>query len=166
MSSPPAHLPDLDDLDVALLRELTGGERVSVVDLARRLGVARGTAQARLDRLVRRGVVADRSPRLSPAAMGLPVTAFVTLQIRQGVGHGPVVEHLDGIPQVLEVHTVTGDGDLLLRVVARDTTDLQEVLDRVVASTDVLRTSSVVALSTPVELDAARLLGAGPRVSR
>ena len=154
----------LDDLDRALLRELCSGERVSVVDLARRLGVARGTAQARLDRLVRTGVVADWSPRLSPAAMGLPVTAFVTLEITQGVGHGPVVEHLRAIPQVLEAHTTTGDGDLLCRVVARDTTDLQAVLDRVVDSPDVRRTSSVVALSTPMELDVARLLQ--PRTER
>ena len=150
----------LDDVDAALLRELTSGERVSVVDLARRLGVARGTAQARLDRLVRTGVVADWSPRLSAAAMGLPVTAFVTLQIRQGVGHDAVVTHLRTIPQVLEAHTTTGDGDLLCRVAARDNTDLQAVLDRVVASPDILRTSSVVALSTPVELDVARLLQA------
>ncbi|MCW2777419.1 MAG: transcriptional regulator, AsnC family [Frankiales bacterium] len=148
----------LDDLDLALLRELVAGERVPVVDLARRLGVARGTAQARLDRLVRDGVVADWAPRLSAAALGLPVTAFVTLEIRQGVGHSAVVEHLRAIPQVLEAHTTTGDGDLLCRVAARDNTDLQAVLDRVVASPDIRRTSSVVALSTPIELDVGRLL--------
>ncbi len=68
------------------------------------------------------------------------------------------MEHLRAIPQVLEAHTTTGDGDLLCRVVARDTTDLQAVLDRVVASPDVRRTSSVVALSTPLELDVSRLL--------
>lgn len=153
-------LLDLDALDTALLRALVSGERVSVVDLARRLGVARGTAQARLDRLMRTGAVADWAPRLSAAGLGLPVTAFVTLEITQGVGHGAVVAHLRAIPQVLEAHTTTGDGDLLLRVAARDNADLQAVLDRVVDSPDVRRTSSVVALSTPIELDVGRLLQA------
>ncbi|MCW2607094.1 MAG: AsnC family transcriptional regulator [Frankiales bacterium] len=155
-------LLDVDALDHALLRELATGERVPVVDLARRLGVARGTAQARLDRLVRSGVVRDWAPQLSATALGLPVTAFVTLEIRQGVGHGAVVEHLRAIPQVLEAHTTTGDGDLLVRVAARDNADLQAVLDRVVASPDVRRTSSVVALSTPIELDVGRLLAGQP----
>jgi DNA-binding Lrp family transcriptional regulator len=59
---------------------------------------------------------------------------------------------------VLEAHTITGPGDLLCRVVARDNADLQDVLDQVVASGDVERSSTVIALRTSIEPDAARLL--------
>jgi DNA-binding Lrp family transcriptional regulator len=103
-------------------------------------------------------VIASWRPHLSPAAMGWAVTAFVTLEIRQGRGSDGVVEHLREIPQVLEVHTITGPGDLLCRVVARDNADLQDVLDRVVASGDVERSSTVIALRTAVEPDASRLV--------
>jgi DNA-binding Lrp family transcriptional regulator len=120
--------------------------------------VARGTVQARLERLDRSGVVASWAPQLSPSAMGWAVTAFVTLEIRQGRGSDAVVEHLRGIPQVLEAHTITGAGDLLCRVVARDNADLQDVLDQVVASGDVERSSTVIALRTAIDPDAARLL--------
>jgi DNA-binding Lrp family transcriptional regulator len=47
----------LDELDARLLRELDEAPRVGVLELSRRLGVARGTVQARLDRLVERGVM-------------------------------------------------------------------------------------------------------------
>jgi DNA-binding Lrp family transcriptional regulator len=148
----------LDDLDRRLLRAFTALPRLSVLEASRQLGVARGTVQARLERLERRGVIASWGPQLSPAAMGWAVTAFVTVEIRQGSGSDVVVEHLRAIPQVLEVHTITGPGDLLCRVVARDNADLQDVLDRVVSSGGVERSSTVIALRTTVEPDASRLL--------
>jgi DNA-binding Lrp family transcriptional regulator len=139
----------LDELDARLLRELDAAPRVGVLELSRRLGVARGTVQARLDRLVQRGVIASFAPVLDPVALGYAVTAFATLEIRQGRG-ATVTEYLGTIPEVLEVHTITGPGDMLCRVVARSNADLQRVLDRVTGFPEIVRTSTVIALSNPV----------------
>jgi len=65
-------------------------------------------------------------------------------------GHDPVADRLALIPEVLEVHTITGTGDMLCRVVARSNADLQRVIDEIVAIEGVVRTSSVIALDTPV----------------
>jgi DNA-binding Lrp family transcriptional regulator len=51
---------------------------------------------------------------------------------------------------VLQVHTVTGQGDLLCRIVARSNADLQRVIDTVVAHPDIRRTATVIALATPI----------------
>ena len=136
----------VDELDAGILGLLDSEPRVSVLELARRLGVARGTVQARMDRLSRSGVLRGLGPVIDPAALGYPVTAFCTLEIRQGGGHDAVAAHLETIPEVLEVHTITGAGDLLVRVVARSNRDLQRVIDTVVADGAVLRTSTVIAL--------------------
>ena len=116
----------IDSLDA---RELTADPRMGVLEMSRRLGVARATAQARLDRLVARGVIASFAPQIDPEALGYHVTAFATLEIRQGNG-ASVLRHLDTIPEVLEVHTITGQGDMLCRLVARSNPDLQRVIDR------------------------------------
>ncbi|MFN2560634.1 MAG: Lrp/AsnC family transcriptional regulator [Jatrophihabitans sp.] len=139
----------VDDLDARLLRELDESPRAGVLELSRRLGVARGTVQARLDRLVERGVIATFAPTLDPLALGYTVTAFATLEIRQGRGQA-VLAHLRSIPEVLEVHTITGPGDMLCRVVAQSNDDLQHVLDRVTEYPEIVRTSTVIALSNPV----------------
>ena len=72
----------------------------------------RGTVQARLDKLAATGVITGWGPDLSPEALGFPVTAFLTLEIRQGsggsVGHEAVAAHLSTIPEVLEAYTITG----------------------------------------------------------
>ncbi|SHH42280.1 transcriptional regulator, AsnC family [Jatrophihabitans endophyticus] len=139
----------IDELDSRLLRLLAEAPRVGVLEMSRRLGVARATVQARLDRLVERGVIATFAPVVDPVALGYTVTAYATLEISQGRGRD-VLEHLRAIPQVLEVHTITGRGDMLCRVVARSNDDLQAVLDRVTEFPDIVRTSSVIALSNPV----------------
>ena len=81
------------------------------------------------------GVITGWGPELSAEALGYPVTAFLTLEIRQDAeqhgGHDVVGAHLAAIPEVLEAHTITGAGDLWARVVARSNTDLQRVIDLV-----------------------------------
>jgi len=140
----------IDRLDAALIELLAAEPRVGALEASRRLAVARGTVQARLDRLQDRGVITGYGPDVDPAALGYEVTAFITLEIRQVGGHDPVAERLTGIPEVLEVHTITGPGDMLCRVVARTNADLQRVLDAIVSVEGVVRSATVISLATQV----------------
>src|SRR5213080_3166051 len=140
----------IDDIDARLIELLTVVPRIGVLECSRRLGVARGTVQARLDRMQERGVIRGFGPEVDPAALGYQVTAFVTLEIRQAGGHDPVAARLSAIPEVLEVHTITGAGDMLCRVVARTNADLQRVIDAIVGAAGVVRASTVIALAAPV----------------
>ena len=144
------HTAQFDRLDARLVTLLAEHPRIGVLECARRLGVARGTVQARLDRMQHRGIIQGFGPDVDPAALGYEVTAFVTLEIRQGSGHQAVAKHLAAIPEVLELHTVTGQGDLLCRIVARSNADLQRVIDLVVADEDIRRASTLIALSAPI----------------
>lgn len=140
----------MDDIDRNLITLFTDEPRIGVLEASRRLGIARGTVQARLDKLQASGVIAGWGPDLDPAALGHPVTAFLTLEIRQGAGHDSVAAHLATIPEVLEAHTITGPGDMWVRVVARSNADLQRVIDQVLSKETITRSSAVIALATQV----------------
>jgi len=140
----------MDDLDGRLLELFTHEPRIGVLEASRQLGVARGTVQARLDKLLATGVITGFGPELSTEALGYPVTAFLTLEIRQGAGHDAVAHHLERIPEVLEVFTITGSGDMWARVVARSNADLQRVIDLVLGIDAIVRSSTVIALATQV----------------
>lgn len=129
------------------------------MELARRLGVARGTVQSRLDKLQQRGVIRGFGPDIDPVAIGYSVVAFTTLEIAQG-RLGDVVKHLDEIPEVLEAHTISGPGDLLCRVVARTNEHLQEVLARVLEVKGISRTSTVISLTEQISYSAVGLVTA------
>ncbi len=140
----------MDALDADLVRLFSAEPRIGVLEASRRLGVARGTVQARLDRLTERGVITGWGPQLDPEALGYPVTAFLTLEIQQGTGHDVVGDQLARIPEVLEAYTITGAGDMWCRVVARSNADLQRVIDAVLGCEGVLRSTTVMALSRQV----------------
>jgi DNA-binding Lrp family transcriptional regulator len=154
-----------DQLDAQLVQLLRDEPRVGVLEASRRLGVARGTVQARLDRMQARGVITGFGPDIDPAALGYEVTAFITLEIRQAGGHDPVTDGLAAIPEVLELHTITGAGDMICRVVARTNADLQRVIDAIVDVPGVIRTSTVIALDRPLAyrvLPLVRAAASGP----
>ncbi|GAB3249522.1 Lrp/AsnC family transcriptional regulator [Alteromonas gracilis] len=154
----------MDDLDRTLLTLFSAEPRIGVLGASRRLGVARGTVQARLDRLAETGVIADWAPTLDPAALGHPVTAFLTLEIQQDPdsgGHDAIGSRLREVPEVIEACTVTGPGDMWCRVVARSNTDLQRVIDAVLAIPGIVRSSTVIALATQVRPRVLPLLRAG-----
>jgi DNA-binding Lrp family transcriptional regulator len=154
----------VDDLDATLIRLFANEPRVGVLEASRRLGVARGTVQARLNRLTDEGVIAGWGPELDPEALGYPVTAFLTLEIKQAGavsgGHESVAQHLATIPEVLEAFTITGAGDMWCRVVARSNTDLQRVIDAALADPGIVRSSTVIALATQVPYRVLPLLDA------
>ena len=154
----------LDELDGRLIALFTAQPQIGVLGASRELGVARGTVQARLDRLNERGVIRSWAPQVDPASMGYPVSAFCTLEIRQGRGHSPVVDHLSGIPEVLEAHTITGSGDLFIHIVARDNADLQRVIDAVVDDEHVIRANTAISLATRIPLRTLPLVRAAAAV--
>ena len=104
---------------------------------------------------------------MDAGALGYPVTAFCTLEIRQRQGHAPVVAHLSAIPEVLEIHSITGVGDLVVRIVARDNADLGRVIDEIIDDTHVLRANTAICLVTHLDHRTGPLVeAADPRRAR
>ncbi|MGW5350832.1 Lrp/AsnC family transcriptional regulator [Streptomyces sp. NPDC004031] len=139
-----------DALDARIVRLMLDQPRTSVRGYARILGVARGTLQARLERLERDGVITVAGPRVSPAALGHPVLAFVRLEVARG--HlDEVGEALAAVPEIVEAFSVAGGGgDLLTRVVARDNAHLEAVIQRLGRLPGVVRIRTEIALSERV----------------
>ncbi|MEM9565158.1 MAG: Lrp/AsnC family transcriptional regulator [Actinomycetota bacterium] len=149
---------EIDQSDRRLIGALRSGGRLTNADLARRLGMARGTVQLRLRRLVDAGVITGWGPDLHPRATDHGVLAFVTLSIAQGT-HDAVVDALAVRREVLEVHVVTGEGDLLCRLAARSNDHLHELIQAIVGIEGVRRSQSQLALDSPLQRTLADLVG-------
>ncbi len=153
---PPASRP-IDDLDRKLLVELPEVLEPSMLELARRLGVARNTAAARVARLVDTGVVTGYQPEIELSRLGYVFGAFSQISIEQGM-RVAVVAALRKISEVLEAHITTGEADLLCRVVATDHDHLRDVLEAIQEIPGVVRTHTTVILSTEYNDGPTRLL--------
>jgi DNA-binding Lrp family transcriptional regulator len=139
----------LDELDLRILRLVAERPRSGLLELARLLGVARGTVQARLDRMTSDGVITGFGPNLSPAALGYPVQAFTTLEVEQSAREH-ISRILESIPELLEAYIVTGPGDVWCRIAGRDHEHIQQVIDVMLTIPGVRRSTTVITLSTVV----------------
>ncbi|GAA0270094.1 Lrp/AsnC family transcriptional regulator [Cryptosporangium japonicum] len=134
----------VDRTDAAILLALDTAPLATTTALSDELGFARNTVQSRQRRLESDGSLAPPSSRLRLDALGYQLLAFVSIQISQGE-LDPTVAALSTIPEVLELHAVTGDADLIARVVAVDPEDLHRVTRQIVSSYGVMRTSTSLA---------------------
>jgi DNA-binding Lrp family transcriptional regulator len=142
-------VPRLDRLDAEIIGRLTRNARAGVVELAAALGVARNTVQARLKRLEDSGVVRGFRPDVDLEAIGVPVQAFVDVELDQR-RMAYVVKEIAQIPEVLEIITQAGREDLRVRVGAVTHAELQEVVVRIIDTDGVRHTTSTLAISTPL----------------
>jgi len=138
----------LDGTDLRLLDALRRTPHAAVSELAATVGIARGTVYSRIDRLEREGVVTGYGPDIDSVLAGLSVLAFTVLEIAQG-SHEPTIRQLADIHEIVEIHTITGQGDLLCRIVARSNDHLHDVLQRIAHIETVMRSQTQLALSTP-----------------
>ncbi|HET8561262.1 MAG TPA: Lrp/AsnC family transcriptional regulator [Marmoricola sp.] len=141
----------MDALDARILLAVDDDPDATSLALASSLGIARNTLHARLRRLQSAGVVREFSRRVDPAALGRGLVAYVSIELSQTTGRR-ATEALRAFPEVVEMHSTTGHGDLLVKVVARDPGDLHRLTGRFLAVPEVVRTSTVISLQEEMPL--------------
>jgi len=134
-------MSNLDRVDLELLTALSTDPRATVVALSDRLGMSRNTVQARMARLERAGVFLSYERAISSAALGFPIEAFVNVIVRQA-DLPRISQELVHIPEIIQVHGLSGQVDLLVRVACRDTQHLFETDARILAIEGVERTET------------------------
>ncbi|KAB8159453.1 AsnC family transcriptional regulator [Streptomyces sp. 3MP-14] len=147
----------IDATDARLLLALAAHPRATTVALAEASGLSRNTVQARLAGLDRSGAVGSFERRVDPATLGYPLTAFVTTRVAQR-RLDEVAGALAAVPEVLQVHGLTGDTDLLVHVVATDAEDLYRVAGQILDIPGVERTSTALVMRQLVDYRLAPLL--------
>lgn len=148
----------LDDLDRGILAALQENGRMSLTAIAKRINAAPATVHERLAKLRRTGVLLSFSARLDAAKLGYSVTALIHLTIELANDLERTLEELKAIPEVEEIHVVTGEYDLVVKVRARDSAHLQELLvTRVHQVTGFKRSATEICLTTPLERSGPRL---------
>ncbi|MFD6859348.1 Lrp/AsnC family transcriptional regulator [Rhodococcus sp. NPDC060090] len=120
----------VDPIDAKILTALTAEPRATVIALADATGLSRNTVQARLSKLEQRGVLHSFERRIDPSALGYPLTAYILTNVAQRK-LSQIAAALDGVPEVVEVHGLSGVTDLLVHVVARDADDLYRIAGRI-----------------------------------
>jgi DNA-binding Lrp family transcriptional regulator len=135
----------IDATDARLLLALVTQPRASAVTLTSQTGLSRNTVQARLAKLEDQEVLDSFERQVPPAALGYPLTAYITTQVTQR-RLDEVAAALASIPEVLQVDGISGQTDLLVHAVAADADDLYRIAGQILAIPGVERTNTALVM--------------------
>ena len=146
-----AHMkPALDDIDNKILALLMDNARMPVATIAKRVGIARTTAIARIDNLEKRGIIAGYGVRLNPDLYQPAVRAYVGIAIEARKAPA-LVKLLQDMPEVETLCAVSGTVDYMLTLRCQSTGDLDRVLDQIGAIDGVRQTSTSIILTKRID---------------
>ena len=140
----------LEDIDREILRLLLADGRMSYTDLAKATGLSTSAVHQRVRRLEQRGVIQGYRAVVDFEAIGLPLTAFVSVTPLDPAAPDDVAERLGGLPEIEACHSVAGSENYILKVRVATPSALEELLARIRATASV-STRTTVVLSTPFE---------------
>ena len=150
----PNGLSEIDRYDAAILRALSEDGRMSVTELARRIGLTKTPTQARVKRLEETGVIAGYRAVLDPIRMGLAHVAYVEVRLSdtREAALQAFNKAVRGVPEIEECHMMAAGFDYLMKVRTSDIGDYRRVLgERISTLPHVASTSTFVAMEAVKE---------------
>ena len=138
---------NLDNKDLKILTLLQQDGRASYSDIARKMGMSEAAIYSRIQKLIKNGVVKKIQAILDPEKLGYTVTAFISITAHP-MKYDKVLSQLSMIPEVLEIHDVTGEHYCLVKVRTKDKESLAKILDRIGTLDGVTSTETKIVLRT------------------
>lgn len=137
----------LDQKDLQILQILQENGRASYSKIAKKIGMSEAAVYSRVQKLFRLKVVKRIQAIVDSEKLGYEVTAFIMINA-QPSKYEKVLESLSSIPEVLEVHDVTGEHYCLIKVKAKSNEELAKILDEVGRLDGVISTETKIVLRT------------------
>lgn len=142
----------MDAIDVRLVTLLQESGRISQNDLAHAVGLSAPAVAERVRKLEDRGVIRQYTAIVDPHSIGLDVAAFISVVINGSRYYPVFAQRVGERPEILECHSVTGQGSHLLKVRTDSTVSLERLLAEIQSWPGVQSTTTSVVLSTSKEI--------------
>ncbi len=141
---------DVEDIDRQIVSLLARDGRMSYTDLGKATGLSTSAVHQRVRRLEQRGVIRGYTAIVDSDAVGLPLTAFISIKPTDSSAADDAAEQLAELPEIEACHSVAGDESYILKVRVATPGDLETLLATVRAKANV-STKTTIVLSTPYE---------------
>jgi Lrp/AsnC family transcriptional regulator, leucine-responsive regulatory protein len=138
----------IDDIDAIILALLQQDGRIKRNAIAEAVGLSLPSVSDRMRKLEERGVIQGYHAVVNAKRVQYDITAFIRVMVERSGHYTDFVERASGLPEVLEVHSITGEGSHILKVRTKNTTSLEKLLSTIQSLPGVHGTSTSIVLST------------------
>jgi len=144
----------LDDLDIQILKTLQLNGRTKRNELAEKVGLSVPSVSDRLKKLEDNKIIEGYYTKVNKQAFGLDIQAFILVIMDSSKHYKDLIKHVEKHPNILECHSVLGEGSHLLKVVVKNTEALEKLLSEIQTWPGVHGTKTTYVLSTIKETTA------------
>lgn len=138
----------IDEKDKIILNLLQANGRMTAREVAGHVNLSVPAVTQRMKKLVEKGIIRDFRAVLDSKKLGFDVTSFILVVMASSDHYEDLVRHADESTQVLECHSITGEGSHILKVRTQDTSSLEGLLREIQSWPGVVRTHTMVVMST------------------
>lgn len=140
----------LDNIDLSILQILQENSKITNLELSKRIGLSPAPTLERVKKLESNEVISSYHARVNPSALGLNVQTFVLIDLawKQPNAHERFIEEVGKIPEIVECYLITGEADILLKIVCEDITTYEQILFKTLSKIDSIeRMKTLITLS-------------------
>ncbi len=138
----------IDDIDLKILDILQKNGRIKRNELAQMVGLSVPSVSERMKRLEDAGIIKGYTAIIDSKKLGKDITAFVFVSIDSSKNYPLFIERAMEVDEILECHSITGEGSHLLKVKTENTSTLEKLLARIQSWPGVTGTRTNIVLST------------------
>ena len=138
----------LDDLDIKILNLLQGNARTKRNELAEKVGLSLPSVSERLNKLEEKGIIQGYFAKLNRKSFGYDILAYVFVTMESSKHYKTLIAKSEKIPEIIECHSVLGDGSHLMKIIAKNTEALEKLLGEIQSWPGVISTKTTFILST------------------
>jgi DNA-binding Lrp family transcriptional regulator len=139
-----------DDLDRRIVAALVDDARATYAEVGAQVGLSAPAVKRRVDRLRHSGAITGFAAQVDHSALGWTTEAYVELFCRGRTSPAEIAAAVSKHPEVIDACTITGEADALVHIRAANIRHFEQVVERIGAEPFVVRTRSVIVLSTLV----------------
>lgn len=142
----------LDELDVQILDILIKDSRTPFLEIARKCHVSGGTIHVRMKKMEDMGIIKGTKLMIDNSKLGYDVTCFMGIYLDKAASYPNVLESLNNIKEIVELHYTTGQYSIFMKVICKNISDLQDLLlNKIQAIEGIQRTDTLISLSQPID---------------
>jgi Lrp/AsnC family transcriptional regulator for asnA, asnC and gidA len=144
--------PQLDELDYQILDILIKDSRTPYLEVARMCHVSGGTIHVRMKKMEDMGIIKGTKLIIDASKLGYDVCCFVGIYLDKSSSFAYVLDEIKKIKEVVELHYITGEYSIFLKLICKSISDLQDILmNKVHVVTGIQRTDTFISLSQPID---------------
>lgn len=144
----------LDDLDIKILNILQRRGRTKRNEIAEAVGLSIPSVSERLHKLEERGVIEGYYTKVNKKAFGFDIMAYITVMMESSKHYKNLISKVEKMPEILECHSVLGEGSHVLKAIVKNTEALEKLLGEIQSWSGVSATKTTFVLSTIKETTA------------